>query len=132
MQLILGGVGLFVFSLLLLFFIGPNTDEMATEHKTPKVQTNVSNPELKIDKNAYGVYTQTGYPKLYNAVGQAGLQDIAKHDVTASLVVAKRSDCDKVVYVGYSENKMNYPSKLASFVDCANGKRFYVINGVIE
>ncbi len=135
-KLILVICGLVALSFLSLFFMEPSDDVIPAQQQTSSGSglqtTTVSNPEAKIDRDAYPVYTQSSYPTLYNQVGSAGLQKIYQHDVESALVVAKRSDCDRVVYVGYSQNKMNYPSKLVSFVDCANGKRFFVSHGVIE
>lgn len=119
-----------------LFFMKPSDNAIHEEKPTQKQNAvqranNTTNPQQKIDSNAYGTYTSSSYPKLYAMVGQAGLDAIATHDINASLAVARRDDCDKVVYVGYSD-KTIYPSKLVSFVDCANGKRFYVSNGIVE
>lgn len=85
-----------------------------------------------INKNAIGDYTPTVYPKLFVKVGEKGLLDIQKHDEDAANIVAALRECDAVTYVGYSETKSNYPDVIASFVDCKNGKRFYVINRQIE
>lgn len=85
-----------------------------------------------INKNAIGDYTPTAYPKLFVKVGHNGLLDIQKHDEDAANIVAILKECDEVTYVGYSETKSNYPNVIASFVDCKNGKRFYVINRQLE
>ena len=85
-----------------------------------------------INKNALGDYTPTAYPKLFEKVGSEGLADIQKHDEDAAKIVSKLKECDEVVYAGYSETKSNYPESIASFVDCKNGKRFYVINRQLE
>ncbi len=84
--------------------------------------------------NEYAVikYTKDLYPKLHKKVGDAGLKVIQEHDYDAAIIVAELSECDEVMYVGYSEGKSNYPEQIASFVDCKNGKRFYVINRKIE
>lgn len=86
----------------------------------------------KINKYAMTEYTQSAYPKLHKKVGSAGLQAIQEHDQDAATIVAKLNECDEIIYVGYSEVKSNLPETIASFVDCKNGKRFYVINRQIE
>lgn len=47
-------------------------------------------------------------------------------------MVAALPECDRVEYVGYSEQRSRYPDELVSFVGCANNKRFYVINGQVS
>lgn len=86
----------------------------------------------KINKHAVTEYTKDLYPKLHKKVGDDGLKAIQEHDHDAAIIVAKLSECDEVMYVGYSESKSNLPEQIASFVDCKNGKRFYVINRKIE
>ena len=86
----------------------------------------------KINKNALGEYTEGAYPKLHKEVGDAGLKAIQEHDRNAADIIAKLSECDEVIYVGYSVGKSNFPDTIASFVDCKNGKRFYVINRQVE
>lgn len=85
-----------------------------------------------INKHAIGNYTSTAYPKLFAKFGNEGLLSIQKHDEDAANIVANLSECDEVTYVGYSETKSKYPDVIASFVDCKNGKRFYVINRQLE
>lgn len=86
----------------------------------------------KIDSNAIGSYTKEAYPKLFEQVGINGLQKIQDHDELAAKLVAELNDCDQVIYVGFSNLKSDYPEKIASFVDCKNGKRFIVLNGIIQ
>ncbi|MFN3074023.1 hypothetical protein ACK1JC_10440 [Acinetobacter sp. TY2] len=86
----------------------------------------------KINKHALGEYTEGTYPKLHKEVGDAGLKAIQEHDRNAADIIAKLSECDEVIYVGYSVGKNNFPDTIASFVDCKNGKRFYVINRQVE
>ena len=86
----------------------------------------------KINKHALGEYTEGAYPKLHKEVGDAGLKAIQEHDRNAADIIAKLSECDEVIYVGYSVGKSNFPDTIASFVDCKNGKRFYVINRQVE
>lgn len=85
-----------------------------------------------IDKDAIGNYTPSAYPELFKIVGLQGLQDIQKHDEDAANIVAAQTDCGEITYVGYSKIKSDYPKVIASFVDCKNGKRFYVVNRQIE
>ena len=86
----------------------------------------------KINKHALGEYTESAYQKLHKKVGDSGLKAIQEHDQDSANIIAKLSECDEVVYVGYSEVKSNFPKTIASFVDCKNGKRFYVINRQVE
>lgn len=85
-----------------------------------------------ISKDAIGNYTSTAYPKLFKKVGEKGLLRIQKHDEDAANIIANLDECDEVTYVGYSEVKSKYPDIIVSFVDCKNGKRFYVINRQLE
>ena len=86
----------------------------------------------KINKYAVTEYTENAYPKLHKKVGDVGLKAIQEHDRDSADIVAKLNECDEIIYVGYSEVKSNLPETIASFVDCKNGKRFYVINRQIE
>lgn len=88
--------------------------------------------KVTINKNALGDYTPMAYPKLFEKVGHKGLIDIQKHDKDAAKIVSELKECDEVIYVGHSETKSNYPESIASFIDCKNGKRFYVINRQLE
>ena len=86
----------------------------------------------KIAIGAYSEYTKAGHPKLYEQVGDAGLEKIFKHDMHAAYLVAAREDCDRVEYSAYSQSASNYPDKIISFVDCQNGSRFYVSGETVE
>ena len=90
----------------------------------------MNNP--KIDVNAIESYTPEAYPKLFKQVGAQGLVEIQKHDRDAAELVLKLPECDLVEYVGHSNTKSNYPDQIASFVDCKNGKRFYVVNRIVQ
>lgn len=85
----------------------------------------------KIDVNAIENYTSESYPQLFKQVGAQGLVEIQKHDKDSAELVSKLSECDLVEYVGHSNTKSNYPEQIASFVDCKNGKRFYVVNRTV-
>ncbi|ENV46181.1 hypothetical protein P255_02986 [Acinetobacter brisouii CIP 110357] len=85
----------------------------------------------KIAKDACQKYTKIGFHNLHAKVGDAGLKAIYEHDLKAAKVVSKLTDCDQVFFVAYSESRSTYPNELVSFVDCTNGRRFYVQNGVI-
>lgn len=89
-----------------------------------------SKPKKTIDiaDGAFTVYTKESFPKLYAKYGEAGLKAITQHDASAAFMVAELPECDRVEYVGYSEERTLYPSHLATFVDCANNNRFYVEN----
>ena len=86
----------------------------------------------KIDSNAIENYTSESYPQLFKQVGAQGLVEIQKHDRDAAELVSKLPECDLVEYVGHSNTKSNYPAQIASFVDCKNGKRFYVVNRIVQ
>ncbi|MHA3082126.1 hypothetical protein ACX1NX_02865 [Acinetobacter sp. ANC 5383] len=85
----------------------------------------------KIAKDACQKYTKVGFPKLYAKIGDEGLKKIYDHDVNAAKLVSKQDKCDQVIFVAYSEAQSKYPDEIVSFVDCANGQRFYVKNGEI-
>lgn len=87
---------------------------------------------LKIHKNALENYTKEAYPKLHKIVGDDGLIAITSHDKCAAEIVSQLKECDQITYVGYSNNLSNYPEKIASFVDCKNGKRFFVVNKELQ
>ena len=86
----------------------------------------------KIDKYAIENYTPETHPKLFKQVGLKGLIEIQQHDIDSADLVSKLPECDFVEYVGHSSTKSNYPGQIASFVDCKNGKRFYVVNRLID
>jgi len=86
----------------------------------------------KIDSNAIENYTSESYPQLFKQVCTQGLIGIQKHDRDSAELVSKLPECDLVEYVGHSKTKSNYPDQIASFVDCKNGKRFYVVNRIIQ
>lgn len=86
----------------------------------------------KIDSNSIENYTSESYPQLFKQVGTQGLIEIQKHDRDSAELVSKLPECDLVEYVGHSNTKSNYPAQIASFVDCKNGKRFYVVNRIIQ
>ncbi|MEG0405687.1 MAG: hypothetical protein RR563_05555 [Acinetobacter sp.] len=86
----------------------------------------------KVSKNCFPKYTQQGSPKLFQKLGQLGLNEIAKHDRVAVEIVKKQASCDQVVHVAFSELKSNYPETITSFVRCKNNKTFYVTNGLLS
>ena len=86
----------------------------------------------KIDSNAIENYTSKSYHQLFKQVGAQGLVEIQKHDRDAAELVSKLPECDLVEYVGHSNTKSNYPDQISSFVDSKNGKRFYVVNRIVQ
>lgn len=86
----------------------------------------------KIHENALENYTKEAYPKLHKIVGDGGLKAITEHDKFAAELVAQLEECDQILYVGYSNNLSKHPEKIASFVDCKNGKRFLVVNKELQ
>lgn len=98
----------------------------------PSPTQNTPTKQIDIAEYAFTTYTKEGYPKMYAKYGDAGLKAFTAHDGNAGFMVAALPECDRVEYVGYSEQRSRYPDELVSFVDCANNKRFYVTNGQLS
>ena len=77
------------------------------------------------------VYTESGYPKLFNKIGLEGFNIIKSHDLKAAKLVRKLKECDSIIHVAYSKLKSEYPEIITSFVRCKNGNTFYVTNGIL-
>lgn len=131
----------FVWLILVLFLSFPRNDEPApapvqatpTPTKTTPAPTqNAPTKQIDIAENAFSVYTKEAYPKMHAQYGDDGLRAFTAHDANAGFMVAGLPECDRVEYVGYSEQRSNYPTNLVSFVDCANNNRFYVSNGQVS
>jgi len=80
----------------------------------------------KIASHAVIPITQKGYPKLYSAWGAAGIKKINSLMQPAAEKAARSPECDKVDLVEISQQRSTPGGKIVFFVDCANGKRFYI------
>lgn len=80
----------------------------------------------KIASHAVIPITQKSYPKLYAAWGASGIRKINSLMLPAAEKVAASSECDKVDLVEISQSRSTPGGKIVFFVDCANGKRFYI------
>lgn len=82
--------------------------------------------EVVIDESALSVYSKEHYPKTYQQWGDGGVERIKAAERGALLKAAKQLKCDKVEYVGLSEQMSNPPSKIVVYADCLNRWRFYI------
>lgn len=131
----------FVWLILVLFLSFPRNNE-PTPTPTPvqavptqTAPTSSQNPpqkQLDIAEGAFTTYTKEVYPKMHAKYGDDGLKAFTAHDANAGFMVAGLPECNRVEYVGYSEQRSRYPTNLVSFVDCANNNRFYVTNGQVS
>jgi hypothetical protein len=80
----------------------------------------------KIAEYAVSPITQKGYPKLYAEWGAAKIKEVNGLQPLAAEKVSASSECDKVEIVGLSTQRSSPKGEIVFFVDCANGKRFYV------
>ncbi|MNG14171.1 hypothetical protein D3C84_979050 [compost metagenome] len=76
--------------------------------------------------HALSNYTPEQYPKTYATWGVDGIERIKEMEKAAAQHVARSSDCDRVDYVGLSENRSSPPSNIVVYIDCSNRNRFYV------
>ena len=88
------------------------------------VQSAFSNP--KIAPYAVSPMNQKNYPRVYQNWGFAGVKKINSLMQLAAEKVAESPECDKVDIVALSEGRSMPKSKIVFFVDCINGKRFYI------
>ncbi|MCG2572333.1 hypothetical protein LVY74_02020 [Acinetobacter sp. ME22] len=130
-------VGVFVLLIIIVKVFSPvhnqetvsiNSDQVE-EKQAPKTENNHS---AIIMSGAYQPYTATGFPKLFDQVGEDGLKAIYEHDKKAAKLVSELNECDMVETAAYSESMSIYPTKIVSFVDCKNGNRYYVSNDEIS
>jgi len=82
--------------------------------------------EVSIDQAALSLYSKEHYPKTYQRWGDAGVERIKAAERNALLKAAKQLKCDKVEYVGLSEQMSSPPSTIVIFADCLNRWRFYI------
>lgn len=82
--------------------------------------------QRKIESSAIDPITKSSYPKLYAAWGEDWVKRLNDMQPRVALKVAASSSCDRVEIIGLSDVR-SVPRKTAVFfVDCANGKRYYV------
>jgi len=83
-----------------------------------------SNP--KIANYAVIPITQKDYPKLYAQYGAAKIKEINNLLPLVAEKVASSTECTKVELVELSMQRSSPNGDTIFFVDCINGKRFYV------
>lgn len=80
----------------------------------------------KISEYAVSPITKKGYPKLYAEWGGTKIKEINALLPLAAEKVAASPECSKVELVELSGQRSSPRGDIVFFVDCANGKRFYV------
>lgn len=88
--------------------------------------------EKKIAPGAVSKYTKKSYPKLYQKWGDKGVARLNNALPLAALKAAKSPECDRVEVVDVSDQRSQPPTQAVFFVDCANGKRFYMTMAELE
>lgn len=80
----------------------------------------------KISEHAVYPITKKGYPKLYAEWGAAKIKEVNSLMPIAAEKVASSAECNKVDLVELSGQRSSPRGDIVFFVDCENGKRFYV------
>lgn len=80
----------------------------------------------KISEYAVSPITKKGYPKLYAEWGHTKIKEVNTLLPLAAEKVASSPECNKVELVELSVQRSSPRGDIVFFVDCANGKRFYV------
>lgn len=80
----------------------------------------------EIDPSVYDPYTRDQYPKTFKTWGSAGVKKINKVRIAAAKKAAASAECDKVDIAELSDVRSSPKKRIVIFVDCANGKRFYI------
>jgi hypothetical protein len=80
----------------------------------------------KIDPYAVSKITKSQYPKLYAKWGANGFKKINTLAPRAAEKAAMSPECDRVALVEVSDNRSVPGKEIVFFVDCENGKRFYI------
>lgn len=80
----------------------------------------------KISEHAVYPITKKGYPKLYAEWGAAKIKEVNALMPRAAEKVASSPECNQVELVELSGQRSSPKGDIVFFVDCANGKRFYV------
>jgi hypothetical protein len=86
----------------------------------------------KIAPHAVKPFDQKNYPKLYAEWGVAGVKRINGLMPLAAQKAAASPECDKVDLVEVSSSRSSPGKKIVYFVDCVNGKRFYIEEGELQ
>jgi hypothetical protein len=79
-----------------------------------------------IADGAVSAITKQSYPKTFAQWGAAGVEKINTLAPLAAAQAAKSPECDRVEIVELSGNRSTPGKSIVFFVDCANGKRFYI------
>ncbi len=66
------------------------------------------------------------FPSAHAVWGDGGFKRINKLLDDAASLVSRRYKSGKAEYAGYSETESTPPNKAVVFVDCSDGKRFYI------
>lgn len=82
--------------------------------------------EAKIGPHAVIAYDQKNYPKFFAQWGADGMAKINKLMPLVARKAAASPECDLVELVEFSGQRSVPRSKMVFFVDCKNGKRFYI------
>lgn len=80
----------------------------------------------KIAEGSIYPISQKDYPKIYKKWGKANVDHINALAPKAAEKVAASSECDTVNMVDLSDERSIPKKSIVFFVDCNNGKRFYV------
>jgi len=80
----------------------------------------------EVDPSVYRPMDRRNYPKTFAKWGADGVKTIDRLRKDAALFAAKSSECDTVDTSELSEQRSSPPNQIVVFVDCSNGKRFYL------
>lgn len=80
----------------------------------------------EVDPSVYRPMERKNYPKTFAKWGAEGVKKIDRLRKDAAVFAAKSTECDKVETSELSEQRSSPPSQIVVFVDCSNGKRFYL------
>ena len=82
--------------------------------------------DAPIAPGAVSPMTKDAYPKTFSKWGAAGMKKINGLAQKAAEHAARSPECDRVDIVDLSDSRSVPGKSIVFFVDCANGKRFYV------
>lgn len=120
---------------------GSEGEQVANNNQNAQMQSgDVSNiqdkgkqPDTPIAKSkpisqyAFTKYDKQNYPRIYQQWGNDWISKLEAHERASAEKIANSDNaCDSVDYVGLSEEKSTPKKEIVVFVDCANGKRFFV------
>ena len=86
----------------------------------------------KIPESAFSPMKKESYSKTYERWGATWFNKLNHMLPQAALIAADSSRCNKVGYVGLSDQRSTPKQNAVFFVDCENGERFYVSQKDIE